>query len=73
MARTHITPFCVPSLDRADKAATVQNGGTVRVPLSFPSLSVTLSIDETSSPSYLCSVATDPLEGSVAVVKQSSS
>ncbi len=38
----------------------------------FPSLSVTLSIDETSRPSYLCSVATDPLEGSAAVVKQSS-
>jgi hypothetical protein len=30
VARTHITPFCVPSLDRADKAATVQNGGNVR-------------------------------------------
>jgi len=25
VARTHITPFCVPSLDRADKAATVHN------------------------------------------------
>jgi hypothetical protein len=30
VARTHITPFCVPPLDRADKAATVQNGGNVR-------------------------------------------
>ena len=50
-----------------------QIGGTMRVLLASPSLSVTLSIDEILRPSYVWCVATDPLEALSAVVKRSSS
>ena len=60
-------------LQRRHPKIGLRYGGTVRVLLASPSLSVTLSIDEILRPSYVWSIATDPLEALSAVVKRSSS